>query len=176
MSSSVRPATDRRGRKYTPAVGPKLRILLWTLLGGFAFLGANGAYLGSVTAVTWATGVTQQTFFYMLMVGLHLLLGFLIVVPFIVFGFAHLVTSWKRPNKAAIRYGVALLICSLIVLASGVVLVRGFGIYEVRDPRARSLSYWLHLLTPLAAIGLYVKHRLAGPRIRWVWARRVGGG
>ena len=118
--------------------------------------------------------MTQQTFFYMLMVGLHLLLGFLIVVPVLVFGFAHLATSWKRPNKTAIRYGLALLVCSLVVLISGIVLVRGFGIYEVRDPRARSVSYWLHVVTPLAAIALYVKHRLAGPRIRWVYARRLG--
>ena len=174
MSSSVRPATDRRGRQYTPAVGPRLRILLWTLLGGFAVLGANGAYLASVTAVTWSTGVTQQTYFYMLMVGLHLLLGFLIVVPVVVFGFAHWATSWKRPNKAAIRYGLALLACSLVVLASGVILVRGFGLYEVRDPRIRSLSYWLHVAVPLVVIGLYVKHRLAGPRIQWAWARRAG--
>ena len=174
MSSSVPSMKDRRGRVYTPAVGPKLRILLWVLLGGFALLGANGAYLASVTAVTWATGVTQQTFFYMVMVGLHLLLGFLIVVPVLVFGFIHLATSWKRPNRAAINYGLALLVCSIIVLVSGLVLVRGFGIYEVRDPRVRSSSYWMHLVAPLVAIGLYVKHRLAGPRIRWIWARRVG--
>ena len=81
MSSSVQPMKDRRGRAYTPAVGPRLRPLLWILLGGFALLGANGVYLASVTAMTWSTGVTQQTFFYMLMVGLHLALGFLIV-PF----------------------------------------------------------------------------------------------
>jgi hypothetical protein len=174
MSSSVRPSTDRRGRQYTPAVGPRLRILLWTLLGGFALLGANGAYLASVTAVTWATGVTQQTYFYMLMVGLHLGLGFLVVVPVVVFGFAHWSTSRHRPNKAAIRYGLALLAGSLVVLISGLVLVRGFGIYEVRDPRVRSVSYWLHVAVPLLVVGLYVKHRLAGPRIRWEWARRGG--
>jgi len=175
MSSTVRPATNRRGRPYTPAIGPKLRILLWVLLGGFALLGANGAYLASVTAVTWATGVTQQTYFYMLMVGLHLLLGFLIVVPVIVFGMVHWFTSRNRPNKAAIFYGFALLAGSIVVLISGLILVRGFGIYEVRDPRIRSLSYWLHVAVPLGVIGLYVKHRLAGPRIRWEWARRVGG-
>src|SRR5262249_54526900 len=37
------------------------------------------------------------------------------------------------------------------------------------------VGYWLHVLTPLAAIALYVKHRLAGPRIRWEWARTWGG-
>ena len=38
----------------------------------------------SVTALTWYLGTTQQTFFYMLMVLLHLLLGFLLIVPFLV--------------------------------------------------------------------------------------------
>ena len=174
MSSSVRPMKDRRGRVYTPAVGPRLRPLLWVLLAGFAILGANGAYLASVTAMTWATGVTQQTFFYMLMIGLHLIVGFAVVVPVLVFGFAHWATSFKRPNKAAIRHGLALLACTFVVLISGIVLVRGFGLYEVRDPRIRSASYWLHVVAPLAAIGLYIKHRLAGPMIRWYWARRVG--
>ena len=45
-------------------------------------------------------GVTQQTFFYMLMVALHLLLGFVLIVPFLIFGFAHLATSWKRPTSS----------------------------------------------------------------------------
>ena len=70
-----RPLQDRRGRVYTPAVGPRLRPLLWVILGGFALLGANGVYLASVTALTWWLGTTQQTYFYMLMVVLHLVLG-----------------------------------------------------------------------------------------------------
>ena len=174
MSLTARPATDRRGRQYTPAVGPRLRVLLWVLLGGFALLGANGVYLASVTLVTWATEVPRQTYFYYLMVITHLVLGFLIVVPVVVFGLVHWATSRKRPNKAATRYGMALLACSMIVLVSGLILVRLYGFFEVRDPRVRQVSYWLHLAAPLAAIGLYVKHRLAGPRIRWYWARRVG--
>ena len=141
------------------------------ILIGFALLGANGFYLSSVTALTWYLGATQQTFFYMLMVALHLLLGFVLIVPFLIFGFAHLATSWKRPNKTAIRFGLALLVVALVILVSGLVLVR-LGGFEVRDPRAREVGYWLHVLTPLAAVALYVKHRLAGPRIRWEWARR----
>jgi tetratricopeptide (TPR) repeat protein len=171
MSVQVGPVRDRKGRVYTPAVGARLRPFLWMILIGFALLGANGFYLSSVTALTWYLGATQQTFFYMLMVALHLLLGFLLIVPFVIFGFAHLATSWKRPNKTAIRFGLALLAVGLVVLVSGLVLVR-LGGFEVRDPRAREVGYWLHVLAPLVAVGLYVKHRLAGPRIRWEWARR----
>jgi tetratricopeptide (TPR) repeat protein len=171
MSVQVRPMKDRQGRVYTPAVGARLRPFLWLCLIGFALLGANGFYLSSVTALTWFLGATQQTFFYMLMVAFHLLLGFLLIVPFLIFGFAHLATSWRRPNKSAIRFGLALLVTALVILASGLVLVR-LGGFEVRDPLAREVGYWLHVLAPLAAIALYVKHRLAGPRIRWEWARR----
>lgn len=172
-TTNARPLKDRRGRAYTPAVGAGLRPWLWAVLLTFALLGANGVYLSSVTALTWWQGTNQQTFFYMIMFALHLALGFAVVVPFLVFGFGHLVTSWKRPNKAAIYYGLALFACSFVVLGSGLVLVR-LGVFEVRDPRVRAVGYWLHLAAPLLAIGLYVKHRLAGPRIRWVWAKRLG--
>ena len=173
MSTSARPRRDRRGAVYTPAVGPRLRPLLWVLLIGFALLGANGVYLASVTALTWWQGTTQQTFFYMLMILVHLALGFAIVVPFLAFGVAHLATSYKRPNKAAVRYGIALLACATVILLSGLVLVR-MGWFEVRDPSVRLVGYWLHVASPLAAVGLYVAHRLAGPRVRWEWSRRFG--
>jgi len=173
MTAQVQSMRDRRGRVYTPAIGSRLRPLLWTILIGFALLGANGFYLASVTALTWYLGSTQQTPFYMLMVALHLLLGFLVIVPFVVFGLVHLATSWKRPNKSAVRFGLALLASSIVILISGIVLVR-IGGFEVRDPRVRDAGYWLHVLAPLAAVGLYIKHRLAGPMIRWHWARRFG--
>jgi tetratricopeptide (TPR) repeat protein len=173
MTVQLNPLRDRRGRVYTPAVGPRLRPLLWIILISFAVLGANGFYLASVTALTWYLGTTQQTFFYMLMIALHLFLGFLLIVPFLVFGCAHLATSWKRPNREAVRYGLALLTSALVVLISGLILVR-IGDFQIRDPRVRDVGYWLHVLAPLVAIGLYVKHRLAGPMIRWQWARRFG--
>src|SRR5947209_8142295 len=122
MSTIARPLRDRRGRAYTPAIGPRLRPLLWIILGGFALLGANGVYMASVTALTWYLGASQQTPFYMLMVALHLLLGFAILVPFLAFGVAHLVTSWNRPNRAAIRYGLMLLTTAVVLLISGLVL------------------------------------------------------
>ncbi len=188
MSSNTTTLKDRRGRKYTPAVGPKLRPWLWIVLGGFALLGANGVYLASVTAISGILGDPQQTYFYFLMVIMHLALGLGLILPFIIFGMTHLVTSWNRPNKAAIRYGLVLLAASFVILISGLILVRfsGFEIaltsrfslkvpsIEVRDPNVRNVGYWLHVIIPLVAIGLYIKHRLAGPQIRWVWAKRWG--
>lgn len=158
---------------YKPAVGPKLQPWLWVVQAGFAALAANGIYLGSVSAMTWWMGTTQQTPFYMLMVSLHLLLGFLIIAPFLGFGFIHLATSWRRPNVKAVRYGLLLLATALAILVSGLVLLR-FDVIAIRDPVIRSIAYWLHVAAPLVAIGLYVQHRLAGPRIRWEWARRGG--
>jgi tetratricopeptide (TPR) repeat protein len=176
MATNVTPAMkDRRGRVYTPAVGPGLRPWLWVVLVGFALLGANGVYLASVSAMTWLTGVLQHTPFYQAMVILHLALGLLFIVPFLVFGLAHLVTSRKRPNKVAIRYGLILLAASFGILGTGLLLLRFEGIIDVRDPGLRRVGYWLHVLLPLAVIGLYIKHRLAGPMIRWKWARRGGG-
>ncbi|MFO0959958.1 MAG: multiheme c-type cytochrome [Isosphaeraceae bacterium] len=179
--TSTRPV-DRRGRAYTPAVGNRLRWLLTLVLGGFALLAATGVYQASVTFLAWWRGIDQQTYFYLLMVAAHVFLGLLLVVPFVAFGLIHLVTSWNRPNRAAIRYGIALLVAGIVILASGFVLLRldlpmgqlGSLRLEVRDERVRNVGYWLHVLIPLAAIALYVWHRLAGPRIRWGYARAWG--
>ncbi len=173
MSTSARPLQDRRGRVYTPAVGPRLKPLLWIILIGFALMGANGVYLASVTGLSWWLGTTQQTYFYFTMFVLHVVLGFALIAPFLAFGFGHLATSWSRPNKGAVRYGLALLAVALVILVSGLMLVR-LDVFTIRDPKIRGVGYWLHVGAPLVAIALYVKHRLAGPRIHWEWAGRFG--
>ena len=166
-------ARDRAGRVYKPAIGPRLRPLLWVILIGFALLAANGFYLSSVTALTWYLGTTQQTFFYMLMVALHLFLGLVLVIPFLIFGFAHLATSWKRPNKCGHslrpdtagrrRWSPWFRDSSWFALADSRSATRG-------SATSATGSTWPRRWRPLA---LYVKHRLAGPRIRWEWARRL---
>ncbi len=183
MSTQVRPMRDRLGRVYTPAVGRGLHPLLWTSLIGFALLFANGFYLSSVTALTWYLGTTQQTFFYMLMVAFHLLLGFALIVPFLLFGFAHLATAWKRPNKTAVRFGLALLAVALVILISGILLVR-LGGFEVRDPRvarpATGCTCWLRWRRSCSTCGTgwRAAHPLGmGPtalRGRWRLRRRDG--
>jgi len=162
---------------YMPAIGPRLRKLLFVVFALFAVLAINSAYLGTITWFEWQSGSTLQDYFYQLMFLLHLALGFLIIAPVIVFGALHLRNAWPRPNRRAVRAGIALFCCALLLLASGVILTR-LGVFEVRDPTVRGIAYWLHVITPFVAAWLFVLHRLAGKRINWTlgarWAAFAG--
>ncbi len=166
---STTPAPPRR--RYVPAVGPKLRKLLIVLLGLFALLGVNAAYLGSITFAEWLSGATYQNYFYQYMFLLHLAVGLLILLPVLVYGAIHIRNAHDRPNRRAVRVGYALFVVALLLLVSGLVLTRGLPLLELKHPGAREVAYWLHVVTPLLVVWLFVLHRLAGPRIRW----RVGG-
>jgi len=163
--------------KYVRAVGPRLRILLAVVFALFALLGANSVYLSAITFLEWWRGLTYQNYFYMIMFGAHLVLGLLIVVPVIVFGIIHIKNAHNRPNRRAVRVGYALFAVAIVLLVSGLALMR-FDAFSIKDPRLRSPIYWAHVITPLLAIWLYVLHRLAGPRIKWnigvKWSAAVG--
>jgi tetratricopeptide (TPR) repeat protein len=163
--SAAQPAGGR-SKRYVPVVGPGLKKLLAVVFGLFALLTVNSVYLASVTVA----GTRYQNWFYLNMFLLHLVLGLAIVLPVIVFGAIHIRNAWDRPNRRAIRVGLALFSTAIVLLASGIVLMRVdlFGVrLEVNQPFARSTAYWLHVLCPLVAIWLFVLHRLAGRRIRW---------
>jgi tetratricopeptide (TPR) repeat protein len=152
-------------------VGPRLKKLLYVVLGLFALLAVNAAYLGTITFSEWLSGQTYQDYFYQYMFLAHLALGLIIVVPVIVYGIIHIRNTHSRPNRRAVNVGYALFSVALLLLASGLVLTRGIPLIEIRQPLARDLAYWMHVITPLLAIWLFVLHRLAGPRINW----RLGG-
>jgi len=152
--------------RYVPAVGPRLKKLLFVVFALFALLAVNSVYLGTITWFEWQSGKTLQDYFYQLMFLLHLVLGLIIILPVIVFGTLHLRNAWPRPNRRAVRAGIALFSCAIVLLASGLVLTR-LGVFEVRDPTVRGVSYWLHVITPIAVAWLFVLHRLAGARINW---------
>ncbi len=170
--------TPPRKRKYLPAVGPRLKKLLFVVFGLFALLAVNSTYLASTTFLEWVTGKTYQNWFYMYMFLLHLVMGLLIVVPVIAFGVAHIRNAHNRPNRRAVLVGYSLFATALVLLASGIVLTRIDGVIVVKDPAVRSVSYWLHVLSPLAAVWLFILHRLAGKRIKWKvglrWAAVAG--
>ncbi|MFM1768948.1 MAG: hypothetical protein RJA22_1477 [Verrucomicrobiota bacterium] len=162
--------TPPEGRKqYVRAVGPRLRQVLYVVFALFAILGANSVYLSAITFLEWLRddpNSTYQNYFYMVMFGLHLGLGLLFIIPVLVFGLLHLRNAKDRPNRRAVRVGYALFAASLVLLITGVALMR-FDFFSIRDPSLRRVLYWAHVIAPLAAIWLYILHRLAGPRIRW---------
>ncbi|MCG6867726.1 MAG: tetratricopeptide repeat protein [Gammaproteobacteria bacterium] len=170
-----RKGAARPRRRYIPAVGPKLRKLLYVVLGLFTLLSFNAVYLGTITLSEWLTGETYQNYFYQYMFLAHLTLGLLLIVPVVVYGVIHLRNAHERPNRRAVNVGYALFTVALILLASGLVLTRGLPLVEVRQPLARETAYWLHIIAPLLVAWLFVLHRLAGPRINWRFGGAVAG-
>jgi tetratricopeptide (TPR) repeat protein len=168
-SPAPRPKSERKAN--VPAITPGLRKLFYIVLGMLALLGANSVYLLSVTLLEWVTGHVYQNYFYQLMFLGHVVLGLVLIAPFVVFGVQHMLNSWRRKNRRAVRVGYALFAASIVVLVTGVLLVRVAGI-DLKHPTARAIVYWLHILVPLVAAWLYWLHRLAGPPIKW----RIGLG
>ncbi|QEG38498.1 tetratricopeptide repeat protein [Roseimaritima ulvae] len=162
-ASSAAPA---KKKKYVRAVGPKLRRLLYAIFVLVALLFANSGYLSSVTFLEWLRGETYQDYYYQYMFLAHVVMGLLLVVPLVVFGFVHMWNTKDRRNRRAVRIGYVLFGVSLALLISGILLVR-IGGFDLKQPLARSTVYWLHVACPLAVIWLYWLHRLAGPRIKW---------
>jgi hypothetical protein len=164
-------------RRYVRAVGPRLRLLFGVVLGLVALLGANSLYLAGITFLEWLrrdAGLSYQNYFYQLMFLGHLVVGLVLVVPFLVFAVVHLANAFNRPNRRAVLVGYGLLALCLIVLGTGVALMR-FDFFAIKDPRLRGPLYWAHLGAPLLVAWLYVLHRLAGPRLRWQIGMRWAG-
>ncbi len=153
-------------RDFRPVIGPRLKPLLELVFVLFGLLAINSLYLAGITVTEWLSGDLYQEYFYQLMFLLHLLLGLLIVLPAVVFGGVHLRNAWPRPNYRAVRAGLALYSCVLALLISGLVLTR-FDFFSIKDPALRDGVYWVHVITPLLTIGLFVLHRLAGKNIRY---------
>lgn len=171
MSESKSPPTDlpvgvTTRRKVAGTITPRMRKLFSLLLGMVALLVANAVYLATITFLEWSTGNTYQDYFYQYMFLGHLLLGGLFIVPFLIFGISHLRLARQRRNRRAVKIGYALFLVSIGVLISGVLLTRVSG-FDLKQPLARSIVYWLHIAFPVMALWLYWLHRLAGPRIHW---------
>nr|VFJ64288.1 MAG: Cytochrome c554 and c-prime [Candidatus Kentron sp. FM]VFJ64993.1 MAG: Cytochrome c554 and c-prime [Candidatus Kentron sp. FM]VFK16269.1 MAG: Cytochrome c554 and c-prime [Candidatus Kentron sp. FM] len=149
-----------------PPITPGLRKFLFAVFVFFAVLGADSVYLAGITALEWVTGRILQNHFYQLMFLMHLALGFIGIVPVVIFGLGHGRNAWAHRNRRAVRAGLALFATVIGLLVSGIALTR-LGAFELKDPRIREALYWVHAVAPLVAIWLFVLHRLAGGGIRW---------
>ncbi len=158
--------TLRARRPYQRAVGPKLRWVLYCLFGLVAILGANSLYLLAISFLEWLNGLSYQNYFYQLMFLAHLLLGLVLLLPFIVFCFVHIRNTRGRKNRLAVRLGWGVFWASVVVLVSGIALMRVEG-FELKNPNARAVAYWAHVVLPVAVVWLYILHRLSGVKIKW---------
>jgi tetratricopeptide (TPR) repeat protein len=147
-------------------VNARLGRLLGIVILLFSLLVLNSVYLAAISLLEAFSGEVHQNYFYLLMFLLHLALGLLIIVPLMVFAVAHLRRAWQRPNRYAVRAGMGLFFSALLLLISGVLLTR-FSFFEINDPEVRRIGYWLHVISPLVVVWLFVLHRLAGPPIHW---------
>lgn len=161
-------------RRHRRVVGPRLKMLFYGVLAIVAVMGANSLYLAAVTCMEWISrrwgaGLTYQNSFYLIMFLLHVLLGLLLILPFLLFALTHMYLARHRRNRRAVRLGYALLAVALVILVTGLLLVRIEGLFELKDSTSRAVVYWLHVIGPLFAVWLYWLHRLAGRRIHWRW-------
>ena len=157
-------------RKYVPVVGPRLRVLLGFVFALFALLVINSVYLVSIRILGAGTGESYEDWFFLMMFLAHVVLGLAIILPIVLFGTLHMRNARHRPNRRAVRAGYALFTTSLLILITGVALLRIDGLLVIKDHVVRDVVWWLHAITPCLAAWLFVLHRLAGRRIKW----RVG--
>jgi len=160
---------DRRGRVYEPTVGPRLRWLLRLVFVLFALVGANSVYLFSLKLLNWYTGQEYRNHWFPWMILAHLALGILLMLPVIVFVALHLRVALKRPNRVAVKMGLLLLTAAVVVFVTGILMMFKRDLFP-SNSLSGQVTYWLHVVSPLAIVLLYVLHRLAGPRIRWHYA------
>lgn len=159
--------SDRGSVRSIPVITQGMRRLLVVVLVVISLLVVDSVYLGVVSFVQWLTGQVIENAFYQVMFLVHLVLGVLVIVPTLVFGAMHLRRAISRPNRLAVRLGLGLFVTILLLFISGIALTRGLPWFELKHESTRALTYWLHVLTPVVAIWLFILHRLVGPRIRW---------
>ncbi len=168
---------DVRGRVYEPAIGPRLKILLFVVFAATAILGVTGIYLLSIDILEKSLDRTYTSQFTLWMFVIHILVGLGIILPFLVFGFTHLLTARKRKNRLAVKLGIALFISGILVVVTGLALIQLSGLPQLPTGSvSRWVMYVLHAAIPVVAVVLYVLHRRAGPDIQWKYGYAWGGG
>lgn len=163
-SPSAAPAPAKK--VVRKAIGPRLRIVFNVMLVLLALIAANSAYLLGVKLLEWWTSRDYQDYFYTWMFLLHIVVGVLIVAPFLAFGIVHMRNTKDRKIRRTVNIGYALFGVCIVILLSGFALVRIEGVLDLKHPTARSAVYWAHVACPVIGLWLYWLHRLVGPKMR----------
>jgi tetratricopeptide (TPR) repeat protein len=162
---------------YIHAIGPRLRVLLYIVFAGFAFLGATGVYLLAISALnqTYPNQLFTTPFTFWMLVA-HTGIGVIGVLPYALFGMIHLLTAWGRSNRVAVRLGLLVFFLGIATIVSGLALVQIEGLPQLPTGSITRVSiYVAHLVIPILAVVAYVYHRKAGPPIKWKYGKYWGG-
>lgn len=140
----------------------------------------NSVYLVGIRCLEWQGSSPGgpyglQNRFYLWMFLAHLVCGVVGIAPFCYFGVRHILAARRHRNRRAVRLGYLFFAVSLLVIVTGVMLLRP-PVFGVRHAVLRSAVFWLHVVAPAAAGVLFLLHRLAGPQIDWKRGGRFGGG
>src|SRR5262249_50001755 len=154
----------------------------------FALLGASGLYMLAITLLdlaytpnSWFNNLLNfskdpkvfTNSFTLWVILIHTAFGFLIVLPFVVFGLLHWSTARTRKNRRAIP----LFWTAVVVCVSGLALMQIQHKFQLPPGTlTRTIAYGLPLATPILAVVIYVLHRRAGPDINWRWGIGWGAG
>lgn len=165
-TASAAPAASSPKKTVRKAIGPRLRIVFNVMLVLLALIAANSAYLVGVTSLEWWTKQTYQDYFYICMFLMHIIVGTLVVAPFLVFGVIHMRNTKDRKIRRTVNIGYALFAVCIVILVTGFALVRIEGFVDLKHPTSRAVVYWLHIAGPAVGLWLYWLHRLVGPKMR----------
>ena len=168
MTSPIETNVDRSRALNRPVMTSRTRWLLRLGLGLSAVLGGTSLYLVAIRIVSFTIGESAESTVAVWMFLVHLVVGLAAIAPTLVFVVLHLLSARNRPNRRAVKVGYALFASVVLVIATGIVLMRIEGVFEVRDPAVRELAWWLHVVAPIGVGWLFILHRLAGARIRWM--------
>jgi tetratricopeptide (TPR) repeat protein len=153
-----------------------LKILLFFTFACVALLGATGVYLVAIRLLESIHKITYTNQFTLWMFLAHVVVGVILVIPFLVFGLSHYATARHRKNRLAVKLGLSLFASGIVVGISGLALIQLEGMPQLpTGTLSRSIVYFLHVLVPVGAVALYVLHRRAGPDIQWKWGFAWGG-
>ena len=150
-------------------ISPRLRKLLVAIFFLFAILFVDSVYLSSITFLEWLEAIAEgdnseltaepkanyQGAFYQYAFLVHLILGFVVIIPTIIFIALHLRKAINRPNRLAVKLGLLLFVVVIMLLVSGILLTRGLPGFEIQHPSKRQLIYWTHVVTPVLACWLF---------------------
>ena len=163
--------TDSSRHERFRAVTPRLRRILLLVFVGFGIMSIDSLYLLGVRFFATVASTPSDTLLSIWAFLVHVILGLILVVPVVLYGVGHMLRARRSPNRNARRVGYALFATALLLLISGVLLLRIEGLFmPFSDGDSRALVWWAHVLAPLVVIWLFIAHRMVGPRLQW----RVG--